>query len=142
MWKLKGKVISKKTKILVFLFFFLILLSLIFRPVLRDIGDYCIIDSQCESGICLMRLCRSSTLFCGDLFCNNDETCETCPRDCGECFDRIGASCNENVTCPSGYCVHNICRETNTHCGDDFCDEGESSETCPEDCYPGEAWWI
>lgn len=113
-----------------------------FRQVLREVGDYCILDSQCESGICLRQLCRSSTIFCGDIFCNNGETCITCPKDCGECLDRLGDFCNENVTCPLGYCVHEICRETETFCGDDFCDENEISKACPEDCDHGEIWWI
>jgi hypothetical protein len=49
--------------------------------------------------------------FCGDGVCELDETCETCPTDCGPCP-------------PASWC------------GDSVCDPDESSETCPEGCPP------
>ncbi len=52
---------------------------------------------------------------CGDSECNGDETCESCPEDCGGCA-------------PS--------------CGDNECNGDETCETCPGDCgdCPGCPW--
>jgi hypothetical protein len=44
---------------------------------------------------------------CGDTICNGDETCDSCPADCG--------------ICPP-------------ECGDGTCDSSESCGTCPADC--------
>lgn len=44
---------------------------------------------------------------CSDGTCNNGETCETCPADCGEC---------EGDVCPDGYCTGS---ETPTNCPED-----------------------
>ena len=52
---------------------------------------------------------------CGDGFCAADESCKTCPQDCG---------------CGSGYCnKYGICETV--ICGDGICSDGE---TCPRDC--------
>ena len=50
---------------------------------------------------------------CGDGECTADETCNTCPADCGAC-DPI--------------------------CGDGTCDTGETCGSCPQDCDPCGDW--
>lgn len=44
------------------------------------------------------------------------------------------AACIYASGCSGGYCVHGLCRSASTHCGDGFCDSGESSSTCSSDC--------
>ncbi|MFH1376931.1 MAG: hypothetical protein ABIH25_04820 [Candidatus Woesearchaeota archaeon] len=51
--------------------------------------------------------CGDEIPYCGDDECNGDETCLTCPLDCG--------------ACPGT-------------CGDGNCDNSESCETCEQDC--------
>ena len=43
---------------------------------------------------------------CGDDTCDANESCESCPEDCGECPE----------------------------CGDGVCDDGEDCDACPDDC--------
>jgi hypothetical protein len=92
---------------------------------------------------------------CGDLSCNNGETCSTCPGDCGSCCgngainageDCDGANLN-GQTCASvqgagwtGTLSCNSC-DFNTSsciappsCGDSTCNNGETCSTCPGDC--------
>jgi len=45
-----------------------------------------------------------------------------------------GEVCSVDNECQSGYCVHGICRESNIHCGDSYCDSGETCESCETDC--------
>jgi hypothetical protein len=61
---------------------------------------------DCEAGwTCnLEGRCDPPAPRCGDAACNGDETCSTCPADCGNC------------------------------CGDDTCAADESCTTCPADC--------
>ncbi|MBS3073286.1 right-handed parallel beta-helix repeat-containing protein, partial [Candidatus Pacearchaeota archaeon] len=49
-----------------------------------------------------------TTAKCGDGSCNGDETCSTCPGDCGLCYT----------------CGNKICEST----------KGETLENCPSDC--------
>src|SRR6516165_5963939 len=46
--------------------------------------------------------------FCGDHICNANETCSTCPTDCGSC---------------------------GPVCGDGICSSGETCASCPQDCF-------
>ena len=78
---------------------------------------------------------ESGGALCGDGFCVADETCLTCPEDCGQ-------------TCPPGTCGDNICDGDNTcdtcpedcgecgeaSCGNGACDNGENCESCATDC--------
>ncbi|MDD5416771.1 MAG: NosD domain-containing protein [Candidatus Aenigmarchaeota archaeon] len=48
-----------------------------------------------------------------------------------------GSSCTASEQCSGGYCVHSICRDTQTYCGDGYCDSGESQVTCFADCIAG-----
>ncbi|MEM7821511.1 MAG: PGF-pre-PGF domain-containing protein [Candidatus Aenigmatarchaeota archaeon] len=45
-----------------------------------------------------------------------------------------GYSCTENYQCSGGHCVHGICRSSSTHCGDGYCDPGETCSNCQVDC--------
>ena len=83
-------------------------------------GEACIwtTDSSkwlhCGDGVCAPSIgetlynCSAdcSGLYCGDGSCNNNETCSTCPYDCGTC----------------GYC------------GDGVCANGETCSSCSGDC--------
>jgi hypothetical protein len=51
-------------------------------------------------------------LKCGNNVCDKDESCSTCPKDCGEC-------------------------DAGPICGDGKCDAGESYKTCKSDCFAG-----
>ncbi|MBN1429337.1 MAG: hypothetical protein JXB07_13270 [Anaerolineae bacterium] len=69
---------------------------------------------------------------CGDDFCGSDETCASCPEDCGECCGNgvcdgdFGENC---YTCATdcGQC-----------CGNGVCDPvfGETCSNCEADCGP------
>ena len=59
---------------------------------------------------------------CGDGTCTGKETCETYSNDCGPCKKAIGESYDRFNECASGFCVHNMCRESATYCGDGHCD--------------------
>jgi len=43
----------------------------------------------------------------------------------------LGFACETNARCASDYCVHGVCRNQRTWCGDGVCDSGE---VCPQDC--------
>lgn len=56
-------------------------------------------DDRCENIIC-------GEHKCGDGICTDDESCNSCPEDCGGCIS----------------------------CGDNVCSLGETCENCPNDC--------
>jgi len=45
-----------------------------------------------------------------------------------------GENCTDDVECQSDHCVHDVCRESDTYCGDGHCDSGESCSSCSADC--------
>jgi hypothetical protein len=51
----------------------------------------------------------------------------------GELCEPIGAEC-DGANCCSGYCVHGVCRNDATYCGDGECDEPENCSGCAQDC--------
>ncbi|RLG12484.1 hypothetical protein DRN73_02410 [Candidatus Pacearchaeota archaeon] len=51
--------------------------------------------------------------YCGDNICQNNESCENCIADCGECP---------------------VLESLEKKCGNNICDDSESSFTCPVDC--------
>lgn len=64
---------------------------------------------------------------CGNGICEEGETPENCPQDCGPiCGDGI-CDPGEEDTCPEDCVIGPVC-------GNGFCEEGETPETCPEDC--------
>lgn len=78
---------------------------------------------------CLTGICRYSP-SCGDDYCNELESCSTCPADCGACCGNgscqasLGETCS---TCPAdcGACCGNGSCQAST---------GETCSTCPADC--------
>ncbi|MEM4703092.1 MAG: M14-type cytosolic carboxypeptidase [Candidatus Pacearchaeota archaeon] len=83
----------------------------------------CCLDCGCPSGFqCINNSCQQiSQPYCGDNFCNGNETQETCCRDCG---------CPQNSVC-----VNNACQAINVTCGNNVCDAGETLINCRQDCF-------
>ena len=48
-------------------------------------GHECLLDSDCRSGYCVNSICRSSSTYCGDSYCDEGENCTSCEKDCGKC---------------------------------------------------------
>ncbi len=99
--------------------------------VVCDDGDACTATDVCINGLCL-----GSAGSCDD---GNDCTEDTCSADGGclnaplsdvACDD--GNACTGGDLCVEGACVggENVCGD----CGDSVCGEGESCESCPDDC--------
>ncbi len=69
---------------------------------------------------------------CGDNTCNGNETCATCPADCGACPISCGDNtCNGTESCAS--CPAD-CGACPVSCGDGACTGGETCSTCATDC--------
>jgi len=52
-------------------------------------------DSEdCTTGYCVHNICRSSSTYCGDTFCDAGENCSLCQLDCG--------TCSQSPTTPTG----------------------------------------
>jgi hypothetical protein len=58
-------------------------------------------------------------IFCGDEICDLNESCSSCPQDCGTCFL---AQSGSGISAES------------SECGDGICDIDESSNNCIQDC--------
>ncbi|GEM_PF-1457831 len=70
--------------------------------------------------------------FCGDSSCSDNESCETCPQDCGQCPPQCGnANCEEGESC--GSCPQD-CGQCPPECGNGTCEGGEGCVLCPQDC--------
>ena len=52
---------------------------------------------------------------------------------CGSDCVALGYACERNNECASNYCVHGVCRNQRTWCGDGVCDPQEEG-VCLEDC--------
>jgi hypothetical protein len=48
-------------------------------------GSSCTEASQCSGGYCVHNICRSSSTYCGDIYCDSGESCSSCSADCGVC---------------------------------------------------------
>lgn len=72
-----------------------------------SLGGDCISDLNCESGFCVHNICRLSATYCGDYYCDVEETCTSCPYDCGGC--------------ETGYCVYS---DGITQCNKECCETG------------------
>jgi PGF-pre-PGF domain-containing protein len=48
-------------------------------------GLACSSNKECYSGFCVHSVCRASSPYCGDGFCDQGESCSSCPQDCGNC---------------------------------------------------------
>ncbi|MCA9661348.1 MAG: hypothetical protein KC486_23615 [Myxococcales bacterium] len=72
--------------------------------------------------------------FCGDGQCLGDESCKTCPDDCGVCPPACGdGQCNGAETCQ--VCPVD-CGACPPSCGDTLCNGDETCSSCPGDCGP------
>ena len=85
-------------------------------------------NTQCQcdpQGVCS---------WCGNTLCDGQETCLTCPGDCGKCTSACGdGTCDAGETCKD--CSAD-CGKCPTACGDGKCDPkaNEDCKTCPGDC--------
>jgi len=117
---------------------------------------------DCDGGDCPENDpgCTGEDPYCGDGYCDIDESYETCPEDCEEeeynncdycpytggypgtdCCDtawyEYGLTCNELESIYNWDCEGCICPgDGNPVCGDGFCSGDETYETCPDDCLP------
>ena len=48
-------------------------------------GESCLSASECVGGYCVHGVCRYSSTYCGDSYCDSGETCSSCENDCGVC---------------------------------------------------------
>jgi hypothetical protein len=79
-------------------------------------------------------VCGGTEPFCGDMDCSNNEDCEGCPQDCGECPYCGDGNCNPDWDEWCDNCPED-CGEC-PYCGDGNCDQDweEDCEICEEDC--------
>jgi hypothetical protein len=76
-------------------------------------------------------VCEATT--CGDLTCDEEETCDSCPTDCGPCVMCGDETCDASESCSS--CPDDCGECPPAVCGDDVCEDGEETcDECPEDC--------
>lgn len=69
---------------------------------------------------------------CGDLTCDEGETCASCPSDCGACIVCGDGACDATETCSD--CAEDCGDCPPPVCGDDLCAAEESCADCPQDC--------
>jgi hypothetical protein len=50
----------------------------------KENGESCSASSECV-GSCVHLICRASSTYCGDGFCDTGESCSSCSGDCGVC---------------------------------------------------------
>jgi len=110
----------------------------------KNNSETCITNSDCQSTFCVHSVCREKNYFTGDGFCDSSETCLTSPGDCGLCENNHkcdtfagetcettqDCQCSAGQVCATGRTIseENGCYPIN--CGDNFVDEGETSENC------------
>ena len=122
-------------------------------------GDECTTGDVCVDGVCQGGefVCGN----CGDQVCDGQETCESCPADCGDCpvsdccTPKEGPGCGDEaikacVCAQDAYCCETQwddvcvgeveqfgcgkCGGVEPVCGDTVCDPAETCESCPDDC--------
>jgi len=54
-------------------------------PSKKSLGSSCSYNNECESDYCVHNICRSSSTYCGDGYCDSGESCSSCLVDCGTC---------------------------------------------------------
>ena len=69
---------------------------------------------------------------CGDGSCGDNETCDSCPSDCGVCCG--DGSCAYGETCLSCEIDCGACPPSGPFCGDGFCNADELCDGCTADC--------
>jgi len=91
-------------------------------------GEACSSNDECLNGYCVHGICRSSSIYCGDGYCDTGEDCSSCSSDCGcssghycsngQCVSygiikckEEGELCLMNASCCSGlYCIDEVCK--------------------------------
>jgi len=91
-------------------------------------GESCSSNDECLNGYCVHGICRSSSTYCGDNYCDTGEDCSSCSSDCGcssgyycsngQCASygtikckKEGEFCLMNASCCSGlYCIDDLCK--------------------------------
>ena len=95
---------------------------------------FCFGLGDCCLDICLHcpNACPGSLPSCGDTVCAADETCASCPSDCGQC-----AVCGDGTCQPgAGEGCDTCAADCGDCCGDTACDggAGEDCASCSSDC--------
>lgn len=95
----------------------------------------CSFPERCSHGACD----SSSNPVCGNGTCDAGENSTSCPVDCNNsseiCSNMIDDDGDGLIDCSDGDCVNDpMCT---SQCGNGYCDPGESSSNCPQDCSTG-----
>ena len=64
-------------------------------------GASCSYAESCLGGYCVHNICRSTSTYCGDDYCDTGETCSSCSGDCGTCTEETptsGSSATYNLS--------------------------------------------
>ena len=70
---------------------------------------------------------------CGDGICTNgEESCASCPQDCGPCAACGDGTCSDGEECST--CEEDCGACPTAVCGDGICEGAESCATCDDDC--------
>jgi hypothetical protein len=85
----------------------------------------CSADSNCYSSHCIHGICRSTSSYCGDAYCDSGETNVNCPRDCSSAALTGGGGgaplktkCTYNWTCTEwSECLNGVQTRTCTNGG-------------------------
>lgn len=99
-------------------------------------NDYCDDFVECCDGFyCEGDKCKEKGIECGDGQCKGDETCESCPADCGECPSVCDdGKCKGDETCAScpADCLDDgeVCCDTVAYTGDCCEDDDCIAGTC------------
>jgi len=90
--------------------------------------------------------------MCGNTLCEENETCENCPCDCGVCpaaeepvneseleIKKCPDSCSDDNKCTDDHCsgeTNYTCKHAPIIpcCGNNLCEKVENCISCPEDC--------
>ncbi len=82
----------------------------------------------------IYRICISSVTYREiDYYPYEYEINVSWEKTCEDCVG-WGGACEESSECGAGVCVNDACRPEQPWCGDGVCDEGQTHESCPQDC--------
>lgn len=56
-----------------------------FNTSKKSDGLSCTANTECIGGYCVHNICRSTSTYCGDGYCDSGESCDVCVADCGIC---------------------------------------------------------
>ena len=103
-------------------------------------------DPVCGNGICESPRegCEGSRFpcrydcdcgaFCGDMRCQDTESCSSCPIDCGKCSECGNDECEIDGIPPESCHSCDIDCGICIICGDEVCDPSEDCNLCGDDC--------